>query len=129
MADSAPDATDTPTPDDLPRISVRSDDFTGPEQMELQREFDCDWADLWSYVLGKASRRTLGNTTVKLRTSDGRVRFADEVLRHMIWVAERRTDPDAKLATWAPYTWDQLVQIALTDPPKAGSGATRRKRT
>jgi hypothetical protein len=110
-----------PTPT-LPKVQVDTRTFTGAEAMALQREFECDWTDLVAHVNGKVSQRTRGKTLDKLVDSSGRVRFADEVLRWMIWTVWLRDDPKASRAPLDPLQWDDLLALMLPlDQGKVGT--------
>lgn len=115
-----------PTPT-LPKVHLDLDSFTSAEAMALQREFECDWTDLVAYVVGKITRRTRGQTGAKLVDSKDRVRFADEVLRWMIWTIWRRTDPMAKRAPLDDLTWADLLD--LLEPAEGKAGSSRRGKT
>ena len=115
-----------PTPDlILPKVDPNR--FTGVEMMELQTTFDCEFADMADYVLGKASGRLRRQTDIKMRDGSNKIRFADEMLRHMIWLVQRRTDPGAKLEALLPLSWTQLLAALRDDDdtPKAGRKGTR----
>ena len=118
----------TPTPD-LPKVQVDADSFTGAESMALQREFECEFTDLVAYVGGKLSRRTRGQTDAKLIDSKGRVRFADEVLRWMIWTVWRRTDPAADRAPLDALQWEELRKLMLPLDDSGKAGTSRRGKT
>ena len=121
-----PEVTD-PTDSPIPRVRVDADTFTGAETMRLQREFECEFTDLVEHVGGKLSRRTRGQTGAKLVDSKGRVRFADEVLRWMIWTVQLRTDPSATREPLDALSWSHLVD--LLEPVDTGkAGPTRRSR-
>ena len=88
-------------PEDQPTEPVHVDrgSFNYSERMEMQREFGTDFADLYDYVVRIYRRKSDADidTTVKVRDGEGRIRFADEILRHAVWIVRRRTDPEAKL--------------------------------
>lgn len=85
-----------PTPATPEQIELDLPSFTHAERMELQKEFDCDFSDMWDYIAGKFSAGRI-DTSVKMLDRNGNVRFADEMIRHAVWVQRRRTDPNAKL--------------------------------
>ena len=110
------DPTDSPTPA-LPYVDHAT--FTGRERMELQRIHDCDFIDLVDQVLGKASGRLHRKTRDKIVNGRGEVQFADDILRNMIAVVQRRTDPNAKAEALMDLTWEALVEVLKDPAPKA----------
>lgn len=120
--------TPTPTPPDLPHVDPWT--FTTAERMALQRQFDCDYSDLFDAVAGKASGRLRGKTDSKLIDGNKKIHFADEVLAAMIIIVAHRTDPTATAESLGldVITWDQLIQVLLPSP-KAGKPATSRRTT
>ena len=110
------DPTDSPTPA-LPYVDHAT--FTGRERMELQRIHDCDFIDLVDQVLGKASGRLHRKTRDKIVNGRGEVQFADDILRNMIAVVQRRTDPNAKAEALMDLTWEALVEVLKGPAPKA----------
>lgn len=119
--------TDPTDPTALPKINLDFNTFTGAETMTAQREFECDWSDLSSYVLGKATGATRRDTAQKLIDSKGQVRFADEVLRWLIWTVWRRTDPAASIAPLQQLRWAQLLD--LLEPAEGKAGSVKRSKT
>lgn len=122
-------------PADAPKTTLPYVDhatFTGRERMELQKLHDCDFVDLADWVLGKASGRLHRKTRDKILNGRGEVQYADDILRNMIAVVQRRTDPNAKAEALMDLTWDELVE-SLRDPaPKAevrGRKGTRAETT
>lgn len=127
MTDPTPatDTPDDPTPDVLAGVYISMMEFTGAEELEMEKHFDCDYASLMQAVFRRL--RNDPDTGVKLIDADRRVRPTSEVLRYMIWVWRRRTVPTAKLEDTAALGWFKLVKV-LYDPPKAGRTATKSRR-
>lgn len=97
--------------------------------MAAQREFECDWTDLTSYVAGKILGTTRRQTAQKLLDSKGRVRYADEVLRWLIWTVWRRDNPTVDRGQLDAMVWADLLGLLEPAEGKAGPARPRSKTT
>jgi hypothetical protein len=126
MTDSGPDQ---PAPEVVP-LDLGS--FTYAERLELQREFDIDFADIWDRIAAKYS---LGDgrdrgTEVKMVDRNGTPRFAEEMLRHAVWIQRRRTNPDAQIDDYDDGSWTDLARHLWAPAPLApGPSRPKPKRT
>lgn len=121
--DTTPDPNE-PDPNEHLLIEMDFASFTYAERLEVQRAFDCDFPDMWDYIVGKARLNGRIDTTVKMLDRNGNVHFADEILRHMVWVQRKRTDPAAQLTDLDHLNWGAMVKT-LRRRPKAGTASTR----
>lgn len=122
------DPTDTtPDPNEHLLIELDFSSFNYPERLEVQRAFDCDFSDMWDYVVGKVRLNGSLDTSVKMLDRAGNVHFADEILRHMVWVQRKRDDPAAQLTDLDHLNFGDMVKT-LRRRPKAGTASTRPKK-
>lgn len=123
--------TDTPDPTPEPElIKLDLGSFNYSERLELQREFDIDFADIWDRIAGKYS---IGDgrdraTDVKMVDRTGQPRFAEEMLRHAVWIQRRRTDPAAQIDDYDDGSWTDLAQHLWAPAPLAPGARKRRPR-
>lgn len=117
----------TPPPEPI-QLDLGS--FTYAERLELQREFDIDFSDIWDriaakYSLGEGRDRA---TDVKMVDRHGTPRFAEEMLRHAVWIQRRRTDPDAQIDDFDAGSWTDLARHLWAPAPLAPGASKRRPR-
>lgn len=119
MTDPAP----TPEP-----IQLDLGSFTYAERLELQREFDIDFTDIWDRIAAKYSLGEARDmaTDVKMVDRNGQPRFAEEMLRMAVWIQRRRSDPDAKIDDYDDGGWTDLAK-SLWRPAPLAPGASNRK--
>lgn len=110
---------------ELDGMTIDFKSFDYGERMELQQHFDCDYPDLVSYVLAKYGSLDV-STDVKLRDGTGKVRFAEEVLRQMVWIVRRRTNTAASVDDFDGLDWGAMRRTLMR--PKASSPKTGRSR-
>lgn len=114
---------DTPAADEAGTdLVLNVGSFTGPERREVQQRFDHMWGDLLAYTWAAVIRGPVAGEPLPplVDGRDGARYFPDEILQHMLWVQERRTDPDAKLEDFDGLSLVELANArARGIPPKA----------
>ncbi len=123
MSDTAPSP-------EAEQIQLDLGSFTYPERLELQREFDIDFADIWDriaakYSMGEGRDRDTG---VKMVDRNGTPRFAEEMLRHAVWIQRRRTNPAAQIDDFDDGSWTELARHLWAPAPLAPGASKRRPR-
>jgi hypothetical protein len=120
MTDTGPDQ----------QIQLDLGSFTYAERLELQREFDIDFADIWDRIAAKYS---VGDdrdrsTDVKMVDRNGTPRFAEEMLRHAVWIQRRRTNPAAQIDDFDDGNWVDLARHLWRPAPLVPGPSTRKRK-
>jgi len=97
-------------------IELDVDTFDRAERHELQGKYGHNFRRLAAY----ANTLFLGDPGEVLALPDGEKFFADDVAIDLMWIAWRRTEPDAERATLEAMGMDALFEAFTT--PKATTG-------
>lgn len=101
--------------------------FNSAERMECQTEFGASFGDLLQCMFEEVRPPEDGHRT-RIVDAEGRQRFGDEIIQHMLWVQTKRDQPDTELSEFDGLTFIELTSAHVRGLVGKGNSKSKPKK-